>query len=366
MTVHEDFLSWAKNKGVKYTGIRPRSRETIISVPVKALHTLETVKEEIAEKLITDDVSVQGILAADMMVGSAANLATWIAVLPARVDLEVGMPILWPQELQELLPKTAKTILRKQQTKFRRDADKVLAAFSHFNNCIMAGEHNYLSKWLLIGTRTFYYITPSRENLSFDDCLALTPLADLFNHANSGCQVSFSSKSYKVTANRAYHTSEEIYVCYGNHSNDFLIEYGFVLAENRWDEICLDEVIIPALSEQQKAELKTTGYLGNYMLDAETAGCFRTQVALRLMVSSRDEWQSFLNSGDGIASQAKVDILLAQLIDIFLRRIQEKLQRINNLHHIGQERQRRLLARRWEQIKTLFKKSAKSLRCYST
>ncbi|CAI4214496.1 unnamed protein product [Parascedosporium putredinis] len=43
-----------------------------------------------------------------------------------------------------------------------------------------------------------------------------------------------------------YGAGEEVYICYGRHSGDFLLaEYGFSPDENAWDEVSLDEVVEP-------------------------------------------------------------------------------------------------------------------------
>jgi len=39
------------------------------------------------------------------------------------------MPFVWPEELQSLLPKPAKVILKKQQAKFQREWDIVAKSF---------------------------------------------------------------------------------------------------------------------------------------------------------------------------------------------------------------------------------------------
>lgn len=81
--------------------------------------------------------------------------------------------------------------------------------------------------------------------------------------------------------------------------------------KNQWYEVCLDDVILPNLEKTQKAELETRGYLGNYLLNAETAGCHRTQVVLRLLCCTRRQWCSFVDAeDDGEASQEMVDDLL--------------------------------------------------------
>ena len=57
------------------------------------------------------------------------TFAPWNAVLPVRTEFEASMPFMWPEELQSLLPKPAKDILKKQQAKFQREWGIVAKSF---------------------------------------------------------------------------------------------------------------------------------------------------------------------------------------------------------------------------------------------
>jgi hypothetical protein len=263
---------------------------------------------------------------------------------------------MWPEELQELLPRPAKDLLKKQQARFHRDWDIVSKAFPDMRR------EEYLYTWFIVNTRTFYYVTPRMQRLPRDDKLALLPVADLFNHADSGCQVSFSPVGFTITSDRAYRAGKEVHISYGGHSNDYLLtEYGFVLAENRWDEVCLDDVILPDLNRTQKAELEDRGFLGKYMLDARTPGCHRTQVVLRLLCCTPSQWRSFVDAeDDGEASQGKVDALLTQLLNRILQTIRETLGNMEKLD-VGHDTGGELLTERWKQIETMITQTIQRL-----
>jgi hypothetical protein len=131
---------------------------------------------------------------------------------------------------------------------------------------------------------------PQHGNATHDDRLAILPIADLFNHAGVRCESEFSPEKFTFIADRGYCVGEEVHLSYGSHSNDFLLaEYGFVLTDNRWDAVCLEDAILPFLNEEQKNVLKDRGFLGNYMLDPEPGGCFRTQPALRILCCAREQ-----------------------------------------------------------------------------
>jgi SET domain len=310
--------------------------------------------------MLPADLPFHGLLAADLLLNKMPKFASWNAILPTRADFE-AVPFMWPRELQNLMPQPARDITKKLQAKFQHEWDIVEAAFPD-----MARE-DYLYHWFIVNTRTFYYVTPEMESFLHDDRLALLPVADLFNHADTGCNVSFSPERFAVSADRAYHAGEKVHISYGAHSNDFLLaEYGFVMAKNRWDEVCLDEAILPILSPTQKAKLEAAEYLGEYMLDADTAGCHRTQAALRLLCCTSKQWRGFINGeDDGAASQRKVDGLLLQLLDGFLVDIGKTLGEIAGLS-VGRDDQRRLLAQRWKQVERLVLDSMKLLKTRSS
>ncbi|KAF5023377.1 hypothetical protein F66182_4580 [Fusarium sp. NRRL 66182] len=220
MLIDPAFLPWAEGKGVKLKGVEPRilpgrgigivatrdirENEVILSVPTKALRTIDTVPKTITEAL--PGVSVHGILAAEIALDKSDDFAVWKTVLPTREDLEAGMPMMWPSELQALLPKRAKDLLDNQTTTFRRECDIVLKAFPNLTR------QDYLYAWLLINTRTFYNSMPKMKSYAHADRLVCMPTADLFNHADQGCQLAYSALGYNVGADRVYRQGEEVYV----------------------------------------------------------------------------------------------------------------------------------------------------------
>lgn len=275
------------------------------------------------------------------------------------------MPLTWDRRLHEFLPRTARNLLRKQEAKFERD----YAAVHHaFPNSPTVSRTEYMYAWALVNTRTFYYETSTSETgkLHRDDRIALQPVADLLNHhATEECKVSFTAEGCTVRAGKAYSPGDEVYICYGRHGNDFLLaEYGFILEDNKWDEVCLDDVILPGLSARQKELLDEVGFLGNYMLDSNGI-CFRTQVALRLVFSPLSEWRKYLDDGGGggdeeAAQQEEVDRELRPILSKYRESISKTIGRIEE-SKIGQASQRDMLILRWRQIASLVDKTTQTL-----
>lgn len=320
--------------------------EVLLDVPISLLRTLDTVPPSVSSKL-PKDMSVHGLLAADLALDKSAMYSEWNAVVPTKKSVMTSLPLAWDLELQDCLPKPAKDLLRKQQTKLTRDWKIVHAAFPS----ILADDYMYA--WLLVSTRSFYYTTPVTAKLSRHDRMVLQPVADLFNHADEGCPVSFDAQSFTILSDRAYAEGDEVFICYGSHSNDFLLtEYGFILADNRWDEAGLDDVILPLLSAQQKEHLEACDFLGNYKFDAD-AVCYRTQIALRILVMPLDEWRMVVDGLEGDEEQQReVDQLLVSLLPRLQRVAQNTISNIEKTA-AGLDCQRQMLKDRWAQIQDL-------------
>ncbi|PHH65757.1 hypothetical protein CDD81_1484 [Ophiocordyceps australis] len=328
----------ADEKGVQIMGVAPAffpgrglgimatndmdEGHVIMTIPTLAIRSLHTTCQEISSKLCPS-ISLHGLLAAEFALDDAKS-ADWASLVPQWKHFETSMPCLWPRELQKCLPAEAKRLLAKQCSNFDNDWDKFKKAFAH--HC----RQDYLYAWLLIGTRAFYYETPTTMALPKHDRLALLPVADFLNHADSGCVFRCSSESYTITTERPYRKGDEIYLSYGDHSNDYLlVEYGFLLGENKWDKVCLDDIILPKLSAEQKRELSDNG----------------------------PQWQSYIDGEEDVeGTLAKAAKLLLVLLQEYLDSVEEMRMRIRALQ-IGQECQKDLLEKRWEQMEVMIKEA---------
>jgi hypothetical protein len=317
-----------------------------LTVPISALRTIRTIPKSISIPIGT--ITVQGVLAAELAMDTSEARAQWRDVLPTKESFEESIPFMWHPSLQALLPPASSSILKKQKDKIAADWTAVSAAFPTLKY------ETYLYHWFIVSTRTFYYTSPkikTKKPLNRDDCLALLPFADYFNHADAGSEVSFSPSGYKICTDRRVKKGDEIFISYGNHSNDFLLtEYGFILGENKWDQISLDDLILPLFSEAQKQMLKEVNFLGNFVLDSETV-CYRTQLALRLLCMSPKKWQCLVANGleDNDKHQVAVNKILLEALKTRLDQVHEKLKQVEALD-CGLPVQRETLKRRWRQI----------------
>ncbi|KAK6367408.1 hypothetical protein LTS17_010334 [Exophiala oligosperma] len=360
MSNHDSLTEWALSRGYKLNGIKAHAfagrglgviaerniepGETLMIIPMRAVRTAETVPRKIVESV--DSCSNNGLLAAELAQDESSEFAVWRQSLPSMQDLQT-MPVVWEEVVAQCLPSKARGILSKQAAKIRKDWDAVTAGH------IDVSFENFRYFWLLVNTRTFYY-TPSNMKtapVSSEECLAVVPYGDYFNHSDVGCKVAYSASSYEITADRRYSKGEEVLLSYGNHSNDLLlVEYGFIFDGNRWDETTLDDVVIPLLSEDRKKILQNEGYWLDYHLDRD-GPCYRTKVAVRLLCMPLRQWRRGLAKGfdDDDRYKRMVNEHLLRVFGNYRRIVSERLEQASNLS-VGIEAQKDILRRRWGQI----------------
>lgn len=359
MDKHEEFRVWAEERGVKINGISAhkwdgrgvgiraerdiKPGEIVLKVPATALRHAKTVPQATIRRL--PQITIHGLLATDLVLSKPTSLAPWNSVLPTLGDFQETHPMTWDAALQALLPPEAASLLSNQYRKFDLDWGMVSEVYPEIQ------KEDYHYAWLIVNTRTFFWTFPNaRKKLKTDDCMVLSPFADYLNHAAEGCVVKFDASGFTICSDRVYVAGEEVYISYGRHSNDFLLaEYGFIMSENLWDCVSLDEPILASLSKDQKIRLKEEGFLGDYVLDGDGV-CYRTQVAVRIGSVSENRWRRFVEGMDeGEADQERVDGVLRRLIGDYVATAKEKVEELRR-EEAGLAEQRLTLERRWLQI----------------
>ncbi|CAG8973301.1 hypothetical protein HYALB_00000063 [Hymenoscyphus albidus] len=378
MDIHERFHEWAievakveingivahrfEGRGlgiIAERGFEPNKK--LLTVPLSALRTIQTVPKCITSQL--PNLTTHGLLATELCLDTSPTRSLWNAVLPTREDFAESIPLMWDSDLQNLLPEAAKELLENQKRKLEKDWGMVKDVYGE-----KIEKEEFVYRWLIVNTRTFYYLDPAwkgkeKQKPARDDCMALNPFADYFNHSSTGCTVSFDTTGYTITTPHALQKGAEIYISYGNHSNDFLLtEYGFIMpAEtNTWDEMPLSSSILPLLSPSQTELLQEEGFLGKYVLDKDGV-CYRTQVALRILCLPLGRWRRFVAGGDeGVRDQEVVDEYLVGILRRLRRVVGEKIGAVKKLK-TGLESQREVLGRRWVQIDGLLESAIKRI-----
>lgn len=134
---------------------------------------------------------------------------------------------------------------------------------------------------------------------------------------------------------------------------------GFILPDTSLDddEIRLDHVLLPRLTESQQSALQDVGFLGGYALLPSGELCFKTQVAVRSVLLTANEWEHFMGSGEDLADD-KEDEVLDWLRPSLETYTEEAKEAIASLKSLSAERtgdlasKLKLLQARWEQILT--------------
>lgn len=126
--------------------------------------------------------------------------------------------------------------------------------------------------------------------------------------------VSYKESGFTVTSDRDYKKGEELFISYGSHSNDFLlVHYGFILQDNRWDSLLLDDLVLSFVNAENQQHLQDYGYLGNYALTPHGA-CYRTQVAMLIQIMDHNDWLKLIagrrDEGEERKDEARVDRLI--------------------------------------------------------
>ncbi|KAF2877097.1 hypothetical protein BDV95DRAFT_534519 [Massariosphaeria phaeospora] len=364
---HTQFVDWAESNGVDINGIAPakfldrgmgivaakdlKKGERLVHVRNTSLITVALPAVRVLK--FPDNATVHGKLAAFLALKLQAKdseYKLWQDVWPTEQDFRDILPIHWPKKLQELLPNAATTTLTNQQSNLTRDWHDLHPSLPSIPKPL------FTYTWLIVNTRTFYWAYPDlpashprlpkkRGQLTSDDCYAMCPFMDYFNHSDVGCDPQADATGYSVTADRAYKAGEEVFVSYGAHTNDFLlVEYGFVLQENASDAVLLDHLIVPVLSKEQTAVLKEDGFYGSYTLSASTTTtastlpiCHRTQAALRLVTLPSRRYAAFVSGSDeGATDQARVNAYLVELLVKYARQIGDILEEVEGLKVEGE------------------------------
>ncbi|ATZ45399.1 Bcrkm2 [Botrytis cinerea B05.10] len=375
MQVHQEFTKWAVNQGVVINDVSPfrfpekglglvanknfETGDILVQVPIKVLRKATDVPSQFAA--LAPDIAVHALfaLSLDSLLGPE-----WIATLPSKQDMHSSMPLFWDISLQELLPYSSRALLMTQMENITSAWTAICKTFPEPPITYDEFIYNYS----IVNSRTFYYLSPtikpSKPQPSKENRLALNPFADYINHSSEPTvDATLSRAGYTLTASQPIKQGSEVHISYGSHNNDFLlVEYGFILEDNRWDEVTLDPWITPLLSVEQKEHLEETGFLGKYLLDRDTI-CYRTQVVLRILCLPIGRWRRFVQgSEDEEVSEEDAGKVLLKVLMAGKVEIVETIKKVEE-SQAGLEGQRETLSRRSNQIVLLLNRALHRIRC---
>ncbi|KAI4726787.1 SET domain-containing protein [Aureobasidium sp. EXF-10728] len=374
--VHAAYVEWAIARGIKIHGVTPavlsgrgvgllakekiKKDAVLFFVPEKAM-----IKPDLAalRKHKLTKLSSQAQLAAYLTLEWKSRSPTYVASRPAWPTPEdfASCMLAWSpkDELEGVLRKWAPPSVQKPLDRMLSDLKRDIESVKHMHAPDdEAFEREFLYHWMLVNTRSFHW---KPQGVS-QGAMIMNPALDYMNHCpnGQGCEVTMSPQGYELKANRDYESGEEILATYGAHSNDkLLVHYGFILSNSLDDdEIRLDHVILPRLTASQQSALQDVGFLGGYaLLPSSGELCFKTQVAVRSVLLTANEWEHFMGSGEDLADDKENEVLdwLKAPLESY---VEEAKEAVAFLKTLSEEKtgdlvnKLKLLQARWEQIQT--------------
>ncbi|KAF2665049.1 SET domain-containing protein [Microthyrium microscopicum] len=370
--IHDSFRKWvikhgvtinpaitARNlpgKGFGMVSVKPvKADEVLIKLPVETLITIDSTFAQ--DSRIPSNITVHSALATAWTLNAASHedrkLQEWEATWPSRADLESYSPLFWPPASQDRLTPAGKVYLADVQRKIAKDWAEIKSTITAAGQ----SEADYRYYWMMVNTRCFFWKfakahTADSPPSSVDECMALCPYADYFNHASSGCTFRAEPTYCAIVADRDYPADVEINISYGTHNNDMLlVEYGFLLQNNLHDHIKLDALLLPKFNEKQRTLLTELGYLGDYALDRVEV-CFRTRIAMAVLLLPARFAQRYAETGE--LSKSRRVVLADGMADL-LQELQDEINAA--LKEIKRAKDGSLAAdmvkRRWEEWKRI-------------
>lgn len=133
---------------------------------------------------------------------------------------------------------------------------------------------------------------------------------------------------------------------------------GFILPQSNPDddEVRLDHVLLPHLTGSQQNTLQDVGFLGGYALSPSTSElCFKTQVAIRSVLLTANEWEHFMGSGEDLADDKENEVRdwLRPCLESYVEEAKSSMKALTSIMDSEDgalASKVELLRARWEQI----------------
>ncbi|KAI9259089.1 hypothetical protein BY458DRAFT_517736 [Sporodiniella umbellata] len=263
--------------------------EVIVSVPKPFLITYESLSKIYG----SHSLQASQILALHLVLLSQDSNSWWksyIDLLPMHFNT---MPLTFPDTLFRHLPRSLQQEVKRQKEAVKKDYVACLAFLASRPSLPQTVTMSTFQwAWLCVNTRCIHMSIP--DAVVKGDHIALAPMLDFLNHTTEAkIESGFNRKnqSFEIKTKTCYKKGEQVYINYGPHDNlAMLKEYGFVLKENCYNFVLLDDEVDTLYSELEthrglkikKAILEGSGYAGDYSIKkGETS--FRLMAALRLL-----------------------------------------------------------------------------------
>ena len=213
--------------------------------------------------------------------GTSSFWKPFLDMLPSMDDFSL-MPIHWSDEICKLAPDSTQKSNLKVRARFEGDYKVIcdlIQTKTEIDVTTLLPKQEVLLSWLCINSRCLYMDLPTSKNAA--DNFTMAPYVDFMNHScDDHCTLKIDGKGFQVLTTSSYNVDDQIFLSYGPHCNDFLLsEYGFIIPDNKWNDLDVSKYIIPLLKPEQVEFLQENDYYDNYTMTKDDIS-FRTQVAL--------------------------------------------------------------------------------------
>lgn len=214
---HKRFSVWARSKGVEITNVDPqhiagRGLGLVATRHIKEGSRILFVPEasifkpdfSFLRRNRLESISSQAKLAISSLnrfASSSPDCDAWAKTWPTQGDFSLCMPIFWPEEVTDYLPRSVDAPLRRQRSDYQKDwleCKKVVHDLGF-------DETRFKYYWMIVNSRSFHW-APPRGGQGY---MVLCPFIDYLNHGRtgSGCNVFQRSDGYEVIAQADYSRS---------------------------------------------------------------------------------------------------------------------------------------------------------------
>ena len=238
------------------------AKQTIVSVPLSHMLTLEEAKESSIGRQLTarrDDTSRHTYMAAYMLTElRRGRESAWRPYLQSLTASTAHLASAWSDEELRWLHGTGALRVAREQEQETRETHDQLRALPSFSFTY----DSYAHARRLVYSRLFSYRTELGNRSS-----ALVPMLELLNHAhddsyNTLWTYNTTLHAFTLTTNVPLAPHQPLLISYGDKSNtQLLTAYGFVLENNTWDTA---EVEYEGVDENGEAVFKTGDVRADY------------------------------------------------------------------------------------------------------
>eukprot|EP00605_Chrysophyceae_sp_TOSAG23-4_P002752 GSChrysophyteH1.ASY1.ANO1.3035.1 assembled CDS len=279
----EVFCAWLKEHGARYPKIQwpsldtvggcrgakaietIESNEVMMEIPVKLmmspLHAFADPvvgqKLEASQDLLRGDILLTVYIMSEILKGDDSFYAPFLAILP-----EPGSIVQWTQAELDMLQDSAMTYKAKTRKRMLRTTyDRNVSTLCDRYPSVFPSEkytHElFLFAWFCVQARAFGRRLP---------WTALVPFADCLNHSNVQTKYDYDVDGNGLfrmmpTGTNCYPKGCEVFNSYGRRPNDnLLLDYGFSILDNQWDELSMSLALTPKLYSRKKRILFHMGF----------------------------------------------------------------------------------------------------------